>query len=90
MPAALLPAAAFGLILGSFLNVVAWRLPSRMSLSLPASHCPSCETSIKPYDNIPVLSWLLLRGRCRSCSEHISAPLCQARVRRSAGRFYCV
>jgi leader peptidase (prepilin peptidase) / N-methyltransferase len=73
MPAALLPAAAFGLILGSFLNVVAWRLPSRMSLSLPASHCPSCETPIKAYDNIPVLSWLILRGRCRSCSEHISA-----------------
>jgi leader peptidase (prepilin peptidase)/N-methyltransferase len=76
----LLPAAAFGLILGSFLNVVAWRLPSRMSLSLPASHCPSCETPIKPYDNIPVLSWLILRGRCRSCSEHISAryPLVEA------------
>ena len=80
MPAALLPAAAFGLILGSFLNVVAWRLPSRMSLSLPASHCPSCETPIKPYDNIPVLSWLILRGRCRSCSEHISAryPIVEA------------
>ena len=80
MPAALLPAAAFGLILGSFLNVVAFRLPGRMSLSLPASHCPSCETPIKPYDNIPVLSWLLLRGRCRSCSEHISAryPIVEA------------
>ena len=80
MPAALLPAAAFGLILGSFLNVVAWRLPSRTSLSLPASHCPSCETPIKPYDNIPVLSWLLLRGRCRSCDEHISAryPIVEA------------
>jgi len=80
MPAALLPAAAFGLILGSFLNVVAWRLPSRMSLSLPASHCPSCETPIKPYDNVPVLSWLILRGRCRSCSEHISAryPIVEA------------
>ncbi len=80
MPMTLLPAAAFGLILGSFLNVVAWRLPSRMSLSLPASHCTSCETPIKPYDNIPVLSWLILRGRCRSCSEHISAryPLVEA------------
>ncbi|HEX2772025.1 MAG TPA: prepilin peptidase [Micromonosporaceae bacterium] len=80
MPMTLLPAAAFGLILGSFLNVVAWRLPSRMSLSLPASHCPSCETPIKPYDNIPVLSWLFLRGRCRSCSERISAryPLVEA------------
>jgi leader peptidase (prepilin peptidase)/N-methyltransferase len=76
----LLPAAAFGLIIGSFLNVVAFRLPGRMSLSLPASHCPSCETPIKPYDNVPVLSWLLLRGRCRSCSEPISAryPLVEA------------
>lgn len=80
MPAALLPAAAFGLIIGSFLNVVAFRLPGRMSLSLPASHCPSCETPIKPYDNIPLLSWLILRGRCRSCAESISAryPLVEA------------
>ena len=65
MPLALLPAAAFGLIIGSFLNVVAYRLPARVSLSRPGSHCPSCETPIKPYDNIPLLSWLLLRGRCR-------------------------
>ena len=80
MPAALLPAAAFGLIIGSFLNVVAFRLPARMSLSLPASHCPSCETPIKAYDNIPVLSWLILRGRCRSCAEPISAryPIVEA------------
>ena len=80
MPAALLPAAAFGLIIGSFLNVVAFRLPARMSLALPASHCPSCETPIKPYDNVPVLSWLILRGRCRSCSEPISAryPIVEA------------
>lgn len=80
MPLALLPAAAFGLIVGSFLNVVAFRLPGRMSLAMPASHCPSCETPIKPYDNIPVLSWLFLRGRCRSCSEPIAAryPLVEA------------
>jgi leader peptidase (prepilin peptidase)/N-methyltransferase len=80
MPLALLPAAAFGLLIGSFLNVVAHRLPSRMSLSMPASHCPSCETPIKPYDNIPVLSWLILRGRCRSCAEPIAAryPLVEA------------
>jgi len=80
MPLALLPAAAFGLIIGSFLNVVAHRLPGRMSLAIPASHCPSCETPIKPYDNIPVLSWLVLRGRCRSCSEPIAAryPLVEA------------
>jgi leader peptidase (prepilin peptidase)/N-methyltransferase len=80
MPLALLPAAAFGLVIGSFLNVVAHRLPGRMSLAMPASHCPSCETPIKPYDNIPVLSWLILRGRCRSCAEPIAAryPLVEA------------
>lgn len=80
MPLALLPAAAFGLVIGSFLNVVAHRLPGQMSLSMPASHCPSCETPIKPYDNIPVLSWLILRGRCRSCAEPISAryPIVEA------------
>ncbi len=80
MPLVLLPAAAFGLIIGSFLNVVAFRLPARASLSTPGSHCPSCETPIKPYDNIPLLSWLLLRGRCRSCSEPIAAryPLVEA------------
>jgi len=80
MPLALLPAAAFGLLIGSFLNVVAHRLPAHKSLSMPASHCPSCEVPIKPYDNIPVLSWLVLRGRCRSCSEPIAAryPLVEA------------
>ena len=80
MPLALLPAAAFGLLLGSFLNVVAHRLPGRMSLAMPASHCPSCEVPIKFYDNIPVLSWLILRGRCRSCAAPISAryPIVEA------------
>jgi len=65
-------AAAFGAILGSFLNVVAFRLPRGESLSVPRSRCPQCETPIKPYDNLPVLSWLLLRGRCRSCRATIS------------------
>jgi leader peptidase (prepilin peptidase)/N-methyltransferase len=80
MPTALLPAAAFGLIIGSFLNVVAYRLPARVSLSRPRSHCPACETPIKPYDNIPLLSWLLLRGRCRGCSAPIAKryPLVEA------------
>jgi leader peptidase (prepilin peptidase)/N-methyltransferase len=80
MPLALLPAAAFGLLIGSFLNVVAHRVPKRTSLAAPASHCPSCEVPIKPYDNIPVLSWLILRGRCRNCAEPISAryPLVEA------------
>jgi leader peptidase (prepilin peptidase)/N-methyltransferase len=65
-------AALGGLITGSFLNVVAYRLPRGESLVSPGSRCPSCETPVKPYDNLPVLGWLLLRGRCRACGEHIS------------------
>jgi leader peptidase (prepilin peptidase) / N-methyltransferase len=65
-------AAALGLVVGSFLNVVAWRLPRRESLMRPGSRCPACETPIAPYDNVPVLSWLLLRGRCRNCGAAIS------------------
>ncbi|HEX6390153.1 MAG TPA: prepilin peptidase [Solirubrobacteraceae bacterium] len=66
-------AVLFGLIIGSFLNVVAWRLPRGESLSHPPSACPKCGTPIKPYDNVPVLGWLWLRGRCRACGEPISA-----------------
>jgi leader peptidase (prepilin peptidase) / N-methyltransferase len=73
MPLALAPAALLGLVIGSFLNVVAWRLPRGESLSRPGSHCPGCQAPVKPYDNVPVLSWLLLRGRCRSCHTSISA-----------------
>jgi len=62
-----------GLVIGSFLNVVAHRLPRKESLVRPPSRCPRCGTPIKPYDNVPVLSWLLLRGRCRSCGEPIPA-----------------
>jgi len=65
-------AGVLGAIAGSFLNVVTYRLPRHESLIAPASHCPKCGTPVKPYDNIPILSWLLLRGRCRSCSEPIS------------------
>lgn len=72
MPAALAPAALLGLLIGSFLNVVAWRLPRGESLVSPGSHCPGCDAPVKPYDNVPVLSWLLLRGRCRNCQERIS------------------
>jgi leader peptidase (prepilin peptidase)/N-methyltransferase len=61
-----------GLAIGSFLNVVAYRLPRGESLSSPPSHCPSCDTPIKWYDNVPVLGWLMLRGRCRSCGASIS------------------
>ena len=65
-------AGVFGAIFGSFLNVVAYRLPRHESLLGPASHCPSCDSPVKPYDNIPILSFVLLRGRCRNCSETIS------------------
>ncbi len=66
-------AGPFGAVIGSFLNVVIHRLPLGQSLSVPRSHCPSCEQAIRPLDNVPVLSWLALRGRCRSCGERISA-----------------
>ncbi|HTU85492.1 MAG TPA: prepilin peptidase [Solirubrobacteraceae bacterium] len=69
-------AAAFvgvlGATVGSFLNVVAYRLPRHQSLVSPGSRCPGCGTAIKVYDNVPVLGWLLLRGRCRSCRTGIS------------------
>ena len=70
---ALLPIAlTFGLLVGSFLNVVIHRLPLDLSVVFPPSHCPSCETAIKPWDNVPVLSYLWLRGRCRQCGLSIS------------------
>jgi leader peptidase (prepilin peptidase) / N-methyltransferase len=65
--------ALLGAVLGSFLNVVIHRLPRGESLASPGSRCPSCGTPIAPYDNVPVLSWLLLRGRCRHCGAPISA-----------------
>lgn len=70
----------FGLAIGSFLNVVIVRLPDGDSLLHPPSRCPQCEAPIAPRDNIPVVSWLLLRGRCRSCGEPIPAgyPLVEA------------
>jgi len=62
----------FGLIIGSFLNVCIVRIPERKSIVTPSSACPKCGAPIRPYDNIPVLSWLLLRGKCRSCKTKIS------------------
>jgi leader peptidase (prepilin peptidase)/N-methyltransferase len=61
-----------GAMFGSFLNVVIHRLPERQSLVRPGSHCPHCETPIRFYDNLPVLSWLVLRGKCRHCGAGIS------------------
>lgn len=73
-------AGLFGLLIGSFLNVVAYRLPRGESLMHPGSRCPGCGEPVRPYDNIPVLSWLLLRGRCRHCKTAISPryPLVEA------------
>ena len=64
--------AVFGLAVGSFLNVVIWRVPRKLSVVRPPSHCPSCETPIRPVDNVPVASWLRLRGKCRHCDAPIS------------------
>jgi leader peptidase (prepilin peptidase) / N-methyltransferase len=73
-------AGVFGLLIGSFLNVVIYRVPNGLSIVSPPSACPSCGHTIKAYDNIPVLSWVLLRGKCRGCSEPISKryPLVEA------------
>jgi len=65
-------AGILGTIIGSFLNVVVWRLPRGESLSHPASACPKCSHPIRWWDNIPVVSWLVLRGKCRDCGEPIS------------------
>src|SRR5215472_17559396 len=62
----------FGLVIGSFLNVVIHRVPRRESIVLPDSHCPECNSRIRPYDNIPVLSYLFLGGHCRNCGVRIS------------------
>jgi leader peptidase (prepilin peptidase) / N-methyltransferase len=61
-----------GLLVGSFLNVVIYRVPLKQSVVTPRSRCPGCETALAPRDNIPVVSWLMLRGRCRTCSMRIS------------------
>jgi leader peptidase (prepilin peptidase) / N-methyltransferase len=61
-----------GVLVGSFLNVVIYRVPIGKSIVSPPSACPGCDTPIKGYDNIPVISWLLLRGKCRNCTTPIS------------------
>lgn len=63
----------FGALVGSFLNVCIHRIPSGESIAFPASHCPRCLEPIKPYDNVPIVSYLLLRGRCRNCAAPIAA-----------------
>ncbi|KUK47480.1 MAG: Type 4 prepilin-like proteins leader peptide-processing enzyme [Actinobacteria bacterium 66_15] len=70
----------FGLLFGSFANVVIWRVPRGESIARPGSHCPGCDSPIAWYDNIPVVSWLVLRGRCRHCHVPIAPryPLVEA------------
>lgn len=76
----LVEAGVVGLVIGSFLNVVVYRVPLGLSVVQPRSACPGCATPIAARDNVPLLSWLLLRGRCRQCAEPISAryPLVEA------------
>jgi len=70
---AALVAGGFGLLIGSFLNVVVYRVPAGLSVARPASACPGCSTPIRRRDNVPVVSWLALGGKCRDCRTSISA-----------------
>jgi leader peptidase (prepilin peptidase)/N-methyltransferase len=72
MPVVLAAVAVLGLALGSFLNVVAYRLPRHESLVHPGSHCPNCGHAVRAWHNVPVLAWLMLRGACADCNEPIS------------------
>ena len=63
---------ALGASIGSFLNVVVYRLPAGLSVLWPPSRCPRCLSKLKSYDNVPVLGWLWLKGRCRYCKNNIS------------------
>src|SRR5262249_4011402 len=73
-------AGVLGALAGSFLNVVSYRVPRRESIARPGSRCPACAAPVRPHDNIPVLSFLLLRGHCRECSARIPVryPLVEA------------
>ncbi|MDQ2817912.1 MAG: prepilin peptidase, partial [Candidatus Eremiobacteraeota bacterium] len=81
-------AAAVGLLVGSFLNVVIYRLPRDESIAFPASHCPRCDHRLSLWENVPLLSWLVLRGRCRWCAAGISLryPLVEA----STAALFCL
>jgi leader peptidase (prepilin peptidase)/N-methyltransferase len=72
MGAEIAAATVLGALIGSFLNVVIHRLPLGESLVSPGSHCPACDAPVRSFDNVPVLSWVVLRGRCRSCGAPIS------------------
>ncbi len=89
MQIALVIYAVFGLVIGSFLNVCIYRIPLRKSIVFPGSACPHCGNPIRPYDNIPVLSYLLLRGRCRICGNAISVQYPLVELLTGAAFFAC-
>ena len=68
----LFSAFAIGAMIGSFLNVLIYRLPRKESILWPPSHCPNCNTRIKWYENIPILSYILLKGKCSNCEKNIA------------------
>ena len=79
-----------GLCVGSFLNVVIYRLPNKMSLAKPNSHCPSCNYELRWYDNIPIISYLILGGKCRKCKTHISFRYAAVEIANAALWLLCV
>ena len=83
-------AGLLGLCVGSFLNVVIYRLPRNMSLAFPGSHCTVCDYSLKWYDNIPVVSWLSLGGKCRKCKAPISPRYTVVELANTALWLLCV
>jgi leader peptidase (prepilin peptidase)/N-methyltransferase len=82
-----LPAFLLGLLFGSFLNVCISRLPAHQSINKPRSHCPQCLANIRSYDNIPLLSWILLRAKCRHCKQTI--PWRYPAVELATGLWFC-
>jgi len=89
MQTALFVYALFGLVIGSFLNVCIYRIPRGESIAFPGSHCPHCGKPIRPYDNVPVFSYLLLRGKCRSCRAPISFQYPLVELLTAAAFFCC-
>jgi leader peptidase (prepilin peptidase)/N-methyltransferase len=81
--------ALLGLVIGSFLNVCIYRIPRGESIVLPSSHCPACGASIRPFDNVPLLSYLWLRGRCRSCKASISLQYPVVELLNGAAFYFC-
>jgi leader peptidase (prepilin peptidase)/N-methyltransferase len=81
--------ALLGLIIGSFLNVCIYRIPRGESVVLPSSHCPACGSAIRPFDNVPVLSYIWLRGKCRSCKTAISFQYPAVELLNGAAYYFC-